>query len=111
MGDAEIAQKVIEVFLEDIPGQIEAMKRSLEASDADGVCHVAHTIKGAAANIGGEALRRLAAEVEAACRNGQFETVLGREGEFEQAFKHLQEKLQDALDNEGGKEDSQSICF
>ena len=94
MGDAETAKIVINIFLDDIPRQIESMKRSLETSDAATVERIAHSIKGAAANIGGEALRQLAGEIEKACKDGRFNAVAGRGPELEHQFNRLKEALQ-----------------
>jgi CheY-like chemotaxis protein/HPt (histidine-containing phosphotransfer) domain-containing protein len=66
MDDEELAQLVVEGFLEDIPRQIAALRGYLEAGDSAGAKLKAHTIKGAAANVGGERLREVAAEMEKA---------------------------------------------
>jgi CheY-like chemotaxis protein/HPt (histidine-containing phosphotransfer) domain-containing protein len=94
MGDTEIAKTVIEVFLEDIPKQIESMKYSLETSDAETVERIAHSIKGAAANIGGEAVRELAAEIENACKDGRFDAVAGCCPKLELQFNRLKQAIQ-----------------
>ena len=98
MGDAEIAQTVIEIFLDDIPKQIESMKRSLETSDAATVERVAHSIKGAAASVGGEALRELAGEIEKACKDGRFDAVAARCPELEHQYDRLKEAIQKPQD-------------
>jgi CheY-like chemotaxis protein/nitrogen-specific signal transduction histidine kinase/HPt (histidine-containing phosphotransfer) domain-containing protein len=94
MGDEEMAQTVVEVFLDDIPKRIESLKRSLEAGDAETVKRIAHSIEGAAANIGGEALRELAGEIEKACEDGHFESVNERCPELEHQFNRLKEATQ-----------------
>ena len=94
MGDEEMAQTVVEVFLDDIPKRIESLKRSLEAGDAETVKRIAHSIEGAAANIGGEALRELAGEIEKACEDGHFESVNERCPELEHQFNRLKEAIQ-----------------
>jgi HPt (histidine-containing phosphotransfer) domain-containing protein len=94
MGDEEMAQTMIEIFLDDIPKQIESLKRSLEASDAETVKRIAHSIKGAAANIGGKVLRELAGEIEKACKDGNFESVNDCYPELEHQFNRLKEAIQ-----------------
>ena len=93
MNDAETARMVIDIFLDDIPQQIESLKRSLETSDAAAVERIAHGIKGAAANIGGEALRKLTGEIEAACKDGRIDAVADRGPELEHQFNCLKEAL------------------
>ena len=68
MEDEDLARTVVEGFLDDIPKQIEALRGYLEAGDAAGVERQAHTIKGASANVGGEAVRAVAFEMEKAAK-------------------------------------------
>jgi CheY-like chemotaxis protein/HPt (histidine-containing phosphotransfer) domain-containing protein len=94
MGDEEIVQTVVEIFLDDIPKQIESLKRSFETSDVQTAKRVAHSIKGAAANIGGEALRELAGKIEKACHEGHFESVNDCCPKLEHQFNRLKEAIQ-----------------
>jgi len=75
MDDEELAHMVAEGFLEDMPCQIELLKGCLEAGDAPGVESRSHTIKGASANIGGEALRAVAFEMEKSGKMGDLEAI------------------------------------
>ncbi len=72
---AEFAIEVCEFFIEDIPGEIEALKKFLEDGDAKGVECKAHGIKGAAAHVGGKNLKQLAAEMEKASKQGDLDMV------------------------------------
>jgi len=94
MGDAEIAGAVIEVFLDDIPKQIASLKAALDAGDMETIGNVAHTIKGAAANVGGEALRELASQIEEACRDGNVDYAYKHCSEFEVQFSMLKNAIQ-----------------
>jgi HPt (histidine-containing phosphotransfer) domain-containing protein len=93
MGDEEIAEKIIEVFLDDIPKQIESLKQALEASDPETFHRIVHSIKGAAANVGGEALRELAAQVEKVCKEGDFKSASDSCPALEQQFNRLKEVI------------------
>ena len=93
MGDAEIADTVIEVFLDDIPKQIESLKASLADDDAETIERIVHSIKGAAANIGGEALREIAGHIEEACRNGHVDVAHQRCAELEHQFHRLKDAI------------------
>ena len=83
MDDEDLARKVVEGFLKDIPKQIEALKACLEAGDAARAERQAHTIKGASANVGGEALRAVAFEMEKAAKAGDLGSVTARLPELE----------------------------
>jgi HPt (histidine-containing phosphotransfer) domain-containing protein len=93
MDDDELVGLVIAGFLEDIPLQIQALKSYLEAGDATGAERQAHTIKGAAANIGGEALRGIAYELEKLGKSGDLLAVQERMGELEAQFARLRDVL------------------
>ena len=89
MGDEDLAQTVIAAFLEDIPRQIEALQGYLDAGDAPGAERQVHTIKGASANVGGEALCETAFEMEKAGKAGDLETVKARMAELDKEFGRL----------------------
>jgi HPt (histidine-containing phosphotransfer) domain-containing protein len=93
MNDEQLAGEVIEKFLEDIPCQIETLRRYLDVSDASGAERQAHLLKGAAANVGGEALRALAFEMEKAGKTGDLGSVAGRMDDLEIQFRQLQEAM------------------
>jgi len=78
MGDMNLARKVVASFLEDLSEQISALKERLAREDLESVWKQAHTVKGAAANIGGEALKELANEMEMAGKAGDLAAVAAR---------------------------------
>ena len=89
MGDEDLARTVVKGFLEDLPQQIETLKGCLEAGDAPSAERQAHSIKGASANLGGEALRAVAFEMEKAGRAGDLETARVRLPELMDQFALL----------------------
>jgi len=72
MGSRSTATKIVGAFLGEAPGQIEALRRELESGNADDARRLAHTLKGAAANISAGALRAVALEAERAAREGRL---------------------------------------
>jgi len=89
MDDEDLARTVIETFLDDVPKQIEALRGYLETGDAPSAERQAHTIKGASANLGGEALRAVAFEMEKAAKAGNLEYVRAHLPELENQFTRL----------------------
>jgi two-component system, sensor histidine kinase and response regulator len=75
MGDEALALKVVAGFRGDIPKRIDELERQLDAANAELIKRTAHTIKGASANVGATALRRTAAEAEAAAGQGALDRV------------------------------------
>jgi CheY-like chemotaxis protein/HPt (histidine-containing phosphotransfer) domain-containing protein len=95
MDDEELARIVVDGFLEDAPRLIEALRNCLGAGDAPGAIRQAHTIKGASATVGGEALRAVALEMEKAAMAGDFEAVAARLPDLESEFGRLREAMSD----------------
>jgi PAS domain S-box-containing protein len=98
MNDEDLAHTVIDGFLEDIPRQIEALRSYLSAGDAPGMLRQAHTIKGASANVGGEALRAAALEMEKAGQAGDLEAVKAHLPDLESQFARLRDAMNDFTD-------------
>jgi PAS domain S-box-containing protein len=93
MDDEDLVRVVTESFLDDVPRQIEALRRYLDAWDAPGAERQAHSIKGASSNVGGEALRALAFEMEKAGKAGDLGSVAARMDDLEHEFVRLKEAM------------------
>ncbi len=98
MGDRELAAKVTEAFLSDMPGQIQALKDFLEQGDARSFGRQAHSIKGAAATVGGERLRKVAWEMEKAADAGDLDTVNARIADLEAQVSAFTTEVQHVID-------------
>jgi CheY-like chemotaxis protein/HPt (histidine-containing phosphotransfer) domain-containing protein len=94
MDDKELARTIVTGFLADIPAQIETMKAQLKAGDAASVERQAHTIKGASANLGGEALRAVAFAMEKAAGAGDLAAVSARLAGLESQFERLKAAME-----------------
>jgi CheY-like chemotaxis protein/HPt (histidine-containing phosphotransfer) domain-containing protein len=97
MDDLDLARTVAEDFLADMPQQIDALRSYLEAGDARHSERQAHTIKGVAANVGGERLRALASEMEKAAKAGDLNAVKARMTEMEADFDRLKQSMVNEL--------------
>ena len=93
MDDEDLARTVVEGFLDDIPQQIEALRGYLEAGDAPGAERQAHTIKGASANVGGEALRAVAFEMEKAGKEKNLDKLTMLLPKLEREFDRLRQAM------------------
>ncbi len=89
MDDEDLARTVIQGFLQDIPLQIKALRSYLDAGDGEKAQRQAHTIKGASANVGGEALRAAAFEMEKAAKAGNLNAVRAGMDDLEVQFERL----------------------
>ncbi len=89
MDDEDLARTIAAGFLEDIPRQIEALSSALQSGNTMASERLAHTIKGAAANIGGEVLRAAAAAMEHAAATGDLNEASAGLPRMEAAFARL----------------------
>jgi HPt (histidine-containing phosphotransfer) domain-containing protein len=83
MNDEELARSVMESFLDDTPRQIKALRGYLDAWDAAGAKRSPHSVGGASASVGGEALRALALEMEKAGKAGDLGSARARMDDLE----------------------------
>lgn len=102
MDDEELARVVTEAFLEDIPRQMKELRSFLESGDAAVVQRVAHTIKGAAANVGGELVSEVASEIETAAACGNMYRVETCMDDLESRFTLLKHAMEREFPAAGG---------
>jgi len=105
MDDEDLTQTVLATFLEDIPRQIEALRGYLAAGDSGNAERQAHTIRGAAANIGGEALCAVAWQMERDGKAGNLDAIRTHMAELETQFGLLAEVLTKLLDELSGSKE------
>ncbi len=96
MGDEDLARVVVDGFLEDAPKLITALGDCLRTGDSAGVLLQAHTIKGASATVGGDALSVVAQEIEAAALAGDLDHVRERLPALGAAFGRLREAMSES---------------
>ncbi|MEQ1506135.1 MAG: response regulator, partial [Myxococcota bacterium] len=69
-GKVKLLRRVVDAFLADAPNRIAALEASVTQCDAGTAEREAHTLKGAASNLGAERFRLTAAKIEASVRSG-----------------------------------------
>ena len=93
MDDEEFAREVAAGFAKELPALLSDLKEEIARGDLESVWKQAHKIKGSAANVGGEALRDVAAEVEKAGKAGDLAAVTHWIPELEMQTAGLNEAL------------------
>ncbi len=96
-GESEQLSALIELFLEDIPTQIQALKNAVENNNLTAICHTAHAIKGVAANLSGLRLQRLAAQIEEDARDEDMTLVIKHLDALLHANRQFIQQLQEYL--------------
>ena len=94
MGDEDFAHTVAVEFLKDLPELLTVLKEQVALADLESVWKQAHKMKGSAANVGGEALKEVAFEVEKAGKAGDLAGVAGWVPELERQTACLREAIQ-----------------
>ncbi|MBN2718883.1 MAG: response regulator [Deltaproteobacteria bacterium] len=80
LGDREIAKQIVKGFIVEGSRQLSELESAVTTSDFESAVKQAHTLKGAAANVGAELLRRKAFDAEMAGKRKQRDLL---ESEFE----------------------------
>lgn len=96
MHDEELAKLILNSFLDDLPQLVDQLRVAFKSGTAADVELNAHSIKGAAANVGGTALSSLAKQIEICATTGQLEAA---------------EKLAENMDAELKKLDAETRSF
>jgi HPt (histidine-containing phosphotransfer) domain-containing protein len=63
-GDTDFERELLEVFVEDCEDRLQRLRAAITAGRQDEIVREAHTIKGAAANVGTTELQGLATQLE-----------------------------------------------
>ncbi len=100
MDDVDLARTVIAGFLDDIPRRINALRSCIEKGDAAGAAGHLHTLRGASASAGGEAMRVLCDRMEQAGKAGDLTALSDGMGSLEAAFARLKEAMETLMDEE-----------
>ena len=97
MGDEELISSVAEVFLTDMPTQIDLLRSLVATNDLEQIAGMAHRIKGGSANVGGMALSALALKIEQAGKSGNLEVIQQCMPELEQYYAQLKMVMEEVL--------------
>lgn len=95
MDDKELAKTVLDNFIEDIPNQIEQLYNNLKNGNIKESERIAHSIKGASANIGGEALREIAYRIEKLCKEQNLNEALSLFTTLQYKFEELKSVIKE----------------
>jgi len=87
MGNKNLAARIIDAFLTEFPRMMESLWKSAAAGDRDTAHRHAHSIKGAAGNVGSKSIVDIALEMENGAKAGSLEVITSRRGELEKLFE------------------------
>ncbi len=93
MEDEELLSEVLEGFLDDLPSQLTALNAALVAGDLEAVARGAHTVKGAAANVGAMKLSAAALALEQAVKLGDLADLNRFMDSLRRAFEEFRKAI------------------
>ena len=73
LGDEDLADRIFNEFLDDVPNKLMALKKAFDRDDAVSVQNHAHNLKGASANVSAIGLQEAANRIVIAAGNGNME--------------------------------------
>jgi PAS domain S-box-containing protein len=93
IGDPVLAREVARQFLNDTPGQLEALVRDILAGDTKHAEYLGHAIKGSAFAVGGELFADMASAVESMARHGDLLALRSQIGGLRERFGMLRDAM------------------
>jgi len=93
MGDRELAREIVTCFLEETPRQLAALSARLGTGDLPAAERLAHSIKGAAATVSGDALSKVAQEMEMGGRAGNLQAMSAKLANLERQFQAARDAM------------------
>jgi HPt (histidine-containing phosphotransfer) domain-containing protein len=93
-GDRELYDEVVVVFLDDTPKQLRILEEAVKSDDRTLVRRQAHSLKSAAANIGGEALSGVAYALETSALEADDEAIDSAVRNIILEFDRLKQELE-----------------
>ncbi len=72
-GDEELLKEIADLFVEDAPQLLEAIRVAVEAGDGSALHRAAHSLKGSVANFGAEEAVKAAFQLEQMGKNNQLD--------------------------------------
>ncbi|WP_066633869.1 hybrid sensor histidine kinase/response regulator [Desulfolucanica intricata] len=98
-GDEDFLIKLIEIFLQDIPDKLAALRDAFQSRDAAAVRLQAHGMKSSGYLMGADRLAELCKKIEKLAAAGELEAVTELIGAVEGEYRRLEKRLQDFLAN------------
>jgi signal transduction histidine kinase/DNA-binding response OmpR family regulator len=96
-GEPDILDELIELFLDEVPTQLKALREAAQIGETQSVERIAHTLKGSSANMGALRMEALGAELEEAGRSEDLSAASGQISRLEEEFGRVRAVLEKDL--------------
>jgi CheY-like chemotaxis protein len=98
-GEPDILNELIELFLKEVPSELEALREAADRGDIENVERITHTLKGSSANMGAVRMEALCTELEDAVRSKDIAAAAVRISRLQEEFGHVRAVLEEVLSN------------
>lgn len=88
-GEPDLIVELIDLYLDDAPKQLSAMKDSISRADRIALQRAAHTLKGSSANLGVNRIAALCREIEQTDFGASFRAARDLTNRLERAFARV----------------------
>ncbi len=102
LGDQELLAELADLFLEDAPPKLEALREAIGSGDASSVGQVAHALKGSSGNMGALRMSTICAELEDAGHSGELERALVLAERLKAEYGRVRSALKAEMGRSGG---------
>ena len=96
-GASDLLEELIGLFLADVPPQLVALRKVVEADDAQSVERIAHTLKGSCANMGAVRMETLCAELQEMGRSEELRAAPGLIARLDEEFGRVRAVFEEEL--------------
>jgi PAS domain S-box-containing protein len=97
--DPELLRQILQTFVADTAERLPALRGHAAAGDGPGLSKVAHTIKGASANIGANRMAELSQRLQKIGASGSLDDVESGIDELEREFERVRTAIEDLSEN------------
>lgn len=102
-GDLELAAQLVELYFNDTAENMAKIRQAIADKDYEALICLAHSLKGASANLSGQRVRQTAYELENAAKKGELTGVAAVFARLEQELASFRKALQhQLLSTDGG---------
>lgn len=92
-GEPDIVAELIDIFLEDCPSRIEAIRKGVEDGDSDAIASAAHALKSSCAQLGVVKMSAICQVLEADGKSGSLDDAEDLSVALIDEFQHVHSQL------------------
>jgi HPt (histidine-containing phosphotransfer) domain-containing protein len=93
--DLDEYMEIVDLFMSTAAEDMERLRSGIQGKEIDFTARAAHSLKGAAANLGFETLAGIAGKAETFARGGHFSELEGVIADLETEFRVVEKQISD----------------